>query len=344
MKSISYKGGIKMATIKDVAKHAGLSVTTVSRYLNHHPYITEEKKEKIKLAMKELDYSPNSAATQLRSNKSFTIGIIVSRITNPFFAYLIDSIEKVVKKTNYHTLIMQTYDNKDEELRLLNMLKQKHIDGIIMASIENDLSVIEQYEQYGPIVITGDISLSSSTLPVVGTNQENATYRAILYLIEKGYTDIAYCTGGEFKETKHGSSRNRGYIKALQDNNIPLNFDRIYKNIHTINDGEEIAKSILNLDKEKWPRAIFAGSDEVAAGMIKTFIQNEVNIPEEIAIMGYDNQPLSEMLSIPLSTVSQPIDEIGIETTNLLMSYLNECEYIVNKEALELDIIVRSST
>ncbi|MEB7724125.1 LacI family DNA-binding transcriptional regulator [Mammaliicoccus fleurettii] len=333
-----------MATIKDVAKHAGLSVTTVSRYLNHHPYISEEKKEKIKVAMKELDYTPNSAATQLRSNRSFTIGVIVSRITNPYFAYLIDAIEKEVKKTNYHLLIMQTYDDKSEELRLLDMLKQKHIDGIIMASIENELNVIEQYNQYGPIVLTGDKSLNDSYLPVVSTDQEKATYNAIQFLINKGYHKIAYCTGGAFDNTKHGSSRNKGFIKALEDNDISVNMEWVYKNIHTIDDGFNVAKNIMTLPRESWPRAIFSGSDEVAAGMVKCFLENDVDIPKEIAIIGYDNQPLSEMLSIPLTTVSQPIEAIGFESTNLLMSSLNEEKYVVNQETLELNIIDRKST
>lgn len=333
-----------MATIKDVARHAGLSVTTVSRYLNNHPYISEDKKDKIKAAMKELDYTPNSAATQLRSNRSFTIGVIVSRITNPYFAYLIDAIEKVVKKTNYHLLIMQTYDDKDEELRLLDMLKQKHIDGIIMASIENDLSVISQYKQYGPIVLTGDKSLIDSNLPVVWTDQEKATYQAIQFLINQGYRHIAYCTSGAFDKTKHGSSRNIGFIKALEDNQIDLKMEWIYKNVHTIEDGYKVAKDIVDNEKSKWPSAVFSGSDEVAAGMIKYLLEHNINVPGDIAIMGYDNQPLSEMLSIPLTTVSQPIEGIGYESTNLLMSYLNEKEYTVNQDALELNIIERSST
>lgn len=119
-----------MTNIKEVAKKANVSVTTVSRYLNNHPYISSDKKEKIKQAMKELDYVPNTAATQLRSNKSFTIGVIVSRITNPYFAYLIEEIEKQLQHTPYHVLILQTHDDKKEELRLMTMLKQKHIDGM----------------------------------------------------------------------------------------------------------------------------------------------------------------------------------------------------------------------
>ena len=123
-----------MATIKDVAKKAGLSVSTVSRYLNDHPYISDEKKKRIKAAMDELNYSPSMVATQLRSKKGTMIGILVSRITNPFFSYLVDSIEKNSKLLGYNVLVMQTYDDPAAELKMLEMLKQRVITGLIMCS------------------------------------------------------------------------------------------------------------------------------------------------------------------------------------------------------------------
>ncbi|MFD2830980.1 LacI family DNA-binding transcriptional regulator [Corticicoccus populi] len=332
-----------MATIKEVAKHAGLSVTTVSRYLNNHPYISDEKKEKIQKAMEALDYTPNAAATQLRSNKSYTIGIIVSRITNPYFSYLIDAIEQVVKPTPYHTLILQTYDDPKEEVRLLDMLKQRTIDGIIMCSIENDISLIKQYKQYGPIVVTGDISLKKSGLPVVATDQEEATYLAIKYLLDKGYTEIGYCTGGIFSKSKHGSSRKNGFIKALNEHHIELNDSRIYNNVHTIDDGFKLGRSILNSPKNEWPEVIFTSSDEVAISLIHTFIEAGVKVPGDIAVMGYDNQPLTSMIQVPLTTVSQPVQAIGEEAVHLLISLLNEESYEVNEDRLMLEIVERKS-
>lgn len=332
-----------MATIKDVANYAGLSVTTVSRYLNNHPYISDDKKEKIKDAMSKLDYMPNSSATQLRANKTFTIGVIVSRITNPFFSYLIDAIDKVVKQTPYHTLIMQSYDDVEEEMRLLDMLKQKNIDGIIMASLENEVSVIKQYQKYGQIVLIGDKSLAQFDIPTIGTEQEGATYHAIQFLLNKGYTDIAYCTGGHFSKTKHGSSRDKGYVRALADNQIELNTERIYTNVHTIEDGKHIASKFIDMPQKNRPRAIFAGSDEVAAGVIQTLEAKSLNVPGDIAVMGYDNQPFSSMLSVPITTVSQPIEAIGQEATRLLMSLLSDKSYDIDADKLKLKIVERAS-
>lgn len=133
-----------MATIKDVAKKAGLSVSTVSRYLNHHPYISEDKRKRIQAAMAELDYTPSSVATQLRSKKGTMIGILVSRIANPFFSHLVDSIEKSARSHGYNVLVMQTYDDKKAETNMLEMLKQQVIAGLIMCSIEGDPKILKR--------------------------------------------------------------------------------------------------------------------------------------------------------------------------------------------------------
>lgn len=331
-----------MTNIKEVAKKANVSVTTVSRYLNNHPYISPDKKEKIKLAMKELDYIPNTAATQLRSNKSFTIGVIVSRITNPYFAYLIEAIEKQLLDTPYHTLILQSHDDKEEEVRLLNMLKQKHIDGIIMCSIENDIKTIETYTDYGPIVLVGDESLDSKKLGMIRIEHQQATYDAIEYLIEKGYTNIAYCTGGNFTKSRHGSARNKGFRAAMETYQLSIQDQYIFNNIHTIQDGIDVGERLMNLSQ--LPHAIFTGSDEVAAGLIQYFTNHGINIPDDIAIIGYDNQPFSNMLKVGLTTVNQPIDTIGEYVTKYLIAKLEDGHVIPENNNIRLNIIEREST
>ncbi|MEL5941129.1 LacI family DNA-binding transcriptional regulator, partial [Tetragenococcus halophilus] len=168
-----------MATIKDVASKANLSVSTVSRYLNHHPYISDDKKQRIKAAMKELDYTPSSIATQLRSKKGNTIGILVSRITNPFFSYLVDAIEKEAKKNHYNVLIMQTYDDEKSEMNMLELLKQQVVSGLIMCSVEGDPVTIQSYQEFGPIVLCNE-TMRGSLVPTVVTDQKSAVYDAMI--------------------------------------------------------------------------------------------------------------------------------------------------------------------
>ena len=331
-----------MATIKDVAKKAGLSVSTVSRFLNNHPYISEDKKERIQEAMKELDYTPSSIATQLRSKKSQTIGVLVSRITNPFFAYLVDAIEKKATTEGYHVLIMQTYDDSKAEKKCLDMLKQQMISGLIMCSVEGDIQTIETYQEFGPIVLCNE-KASSSTLPQVTTDQEKATIDGIKFLIAKGYKKIAYCTGGTLALGGHGDARTIGFEKAILENQLIFNKKWIFNNVHTIDDGREIANKISQLSKENRPDAIFANSDEVASGIIAQVQSLGLTVPHDIAVMGFDNQPFTSMLNVPLTTIEQPVEALGVQSTQLLIALLNKTTYTVDKTQLKLSIIERKS-
>ncbi|WP_342387846.1 LacI family DNA-binding transcriptional regulator [Salinicoccus bachuensis] len=334
---------IPIANIKDVANKAGLSVTTVSRYLNDHPYISDEKKKKIQKAMEELDYAPSTLATQLRSNRGKTIGVLVSRITNPYFAYLVDAIEKKVKQGGYHLLIMQTYGDKQEEINTLNMLKEKTISGVIMCSVENDFRTIESYTKYGPIVAAAQTDFKSNSLHFIMTNQEQATYDAIKFLIRKGHTRIAYSTGGDFTENSHGAYRNRGYLKALEDAGIQFNKEWVFTDNHTIEDGMAIAIRLSKLVESRRPKAIFAGSDEVAIGIIQKLEELNIHVPKDMAVMGFDNQPFSALAKVPITTVAQPVGALGQQAAELIASMLEETEYEVDQSQLKLKIIERES-
>ncbi|MBM6615335.1 LacI family DNA-binding transcriptional regulator [Desemzia sp. RIT804] len=331
-----------MATIKDVAKHADLSVATVSRYLNNHPYISEEKRKRIKNAMEELDYTPSLVATQLRSKKGTMIGILVSRITNPFFSYLVDSIEKQAKSNGYTILIMQTYDDQDAEAKMLELLKQQVISGLIMCSIETDSQTIELYREYGPIVLC-NVPLPDSDIPQIVTDQEQATYEAVNYLIDSGYKKIAYCTGGNLTASGHGSARTKGFERALVTANLITKKEWVFKQVHSIDDGKLVAEKILQLPKDLQPDAIFTSSDLVASGIIEVMTKHQKKVPDFLAVMGFDNQPFSSLLSIPLTTIAQPVEALGVESTNLMISLLEGKSYHVDQSKLILQLIKRES-
>ncbi len=331
-----------MATIKDVAKKANLSVSTVSRYLNNHPYVSEEYKKRIKAAMEELNYTPSSIATQLRSKKGTMIGILVSRITNPFFSYLVDAIEKQAKHQGYNVLIMQTYDDHDAEMKMLEMLKQQVITGLIMCSVEGDPQVIESYQEYGPIIFCNEY-IPESQIPSVATNQEQATYDAIQCLIKKGYQKIAYCTGGTLTAKGHGKERTKGFDRALLEQRLSIRKEWIFQQIHTIDDGRKVAKKLLKLQQDQRPEAIFTNSDEVAMGILEAVLQAGYSVPEDLAVIGFDNQPFTSMLAVPLTTIEQPISALGIESTKLLISLIKGKKYRVDQTQLKLNLIQRES-
>ncbi|MGJ3271557.1 LacI family DNA-binding transcriptional regulator [Klebsiella oxytoca] len=331
-----------MATIKDVAEKAGLSVTTVSRFLNNHPYIAEDKKEKILAAMKELDYEPSTVAQQMRGVKTHRIGVLISRITNPFFASLVDALEVTARKHGYSVLIVQNHNSAGEEENCLDLLKKKIIDGLILCAVESDKDVIEQYQKYGPILLC-NTSIDNTTLPVVRMDDELATYRAVSWLLHKGYRRIAYSTGGAFQQKGHGSRRNRGFIAAMQQGQQPIDERLVFRHVHTWRDGQRLAEQILQMAKSERPDAIFAGSDEVACGLISALSAHGVSVPGELAVMGFDNLPVAEMVHIPLTTVSQPIEQLGRISVERLLALINNTHYRYDEEDLKSELVIRAS-
>lgn len=331
-----------MATIKDVAKLAGLSVSTVSRFLNNHPYISEDKRQRIKQAMTELNYAPSSVATQLRSKKGTMIGILVSRITNPFFSYLVDAIEKEAKKFDYNVLVMQTYDDADAEIRMLELLKQQVVAGIIMCSVEGEASVIESYCSFGPIVLCNE-RIPSSSIPQVFTDQKLASYEATCYLIQQGYQKIAYCTGGSLTKGGHGNERTQGFETAISQHHYPMKTDWVFKQVHTIADGHLVGEKLLSLPEKNRPDAIFTSSDEVASGILAAYLKAGKKIPEDLAIIGFDNQPFTELLAVPLTTIAQPVEKLGQEATKYMVAQLHQEKYQIETKALKLSLIKRES-
>lgn len=330
-----------MPTIYDVAKLSGLSKTTVSRVINNHSYVSEEKKNLVLKAMKELNYTPNPSARKLRGQVTTTIGVIVPRIVNPFFSYLVDSIEQVAYKNGYHVLIFQSNEDKEKELAFLNLLKTKQVDGIIMTSIENDWSIIEPFTESGPILLCNEY-VNNANVSIVRLDQYKGAYIGVKHLLEKGHRKIGYCTGGLFAEEGKDKDRNQGYQKALQEAGIEPDPKWIFVNQHSIEDGKQVVKKILSMEDR--PTAIFTGSDEIAGGMMIEAKECDLKIPNDLAIIGFDDQPLAQMLDPKLTTIRQPIDQMGVKAMETLIDMLNDSEVKVETFELPIELVVRSST
>ncbi|WP_046179532.1 LacI family DNA-binding transcriptional regulator [Domibacillus tundrae] len=330
-----------MATIMDVAKLSGLSKTTVSRVINNHAYVSEEKRTLVLKAMEELDYYPNPAARRLRGQLTTTIGVVVPKIINPFFAYLVDAIEQAAYKNGYQVMIFQSNEDRTKELSFLNLLKTKQVDGIIMTAIENDWKAVEPFTKYGPIVLCNEY-INEPTVPIVRLDQFKGTYLGIKHLIEKGHRKIAYCTGGLFAEEGKDKDRNRGYQKAMGEAGITVNPNWIFVDRHTIEDGKHVLKNVLEMDDR--PTAVFTGSDEIAAGMIAEANEQGIDIPGDIAIIGFDDQPLAELISPKLTTVRQPVDQMGEKAAEVIINRLHDENAEICHYELPIEVIVRQST
>lgn len=329
-----------MAKISDVAKLAGLSVSTVSRVINNQKYVTEEKRNAVLKAMEELNYQPSTAARQLRGQSSKILGVIVPRITNPFFSYLVDEIQRIAYQNDFQIMIFQSNEDTEKELSFLNLLSQKQIDGIIMCAIENSEEVIQSYTKYGPIVLCNE-TFENDHLPTVSLNQAEGAYLGTKYLLSKGHREIAYCTGGIFDEDGKNKERNAGFSKAMKEFKLAPNSEWLFVDQHTIDDGKQIARKIFSMSER--PDAIFTGSDEVAAGLIVEATKLGMKVPQELAVLGFDDQPLAELTTPSITTVRQPINELGKQTVELMLSILNGRAGQVDEQQLQMNLVIRES-
>lgn len=330
-----------MATISDVAKLSGQSKTTVSRVINNHPYVSDKKREMVLKAMEELGYTPNPSARRLRGQLTTTLGVIVPRIVNPFFSYLINSIEQSAYNKGYQVLMAQSNEDKEKELAFLKLLKTKQVDGIIMTSIENDWEIIEPYTRYGPILLCNDY-VEQEKAPMIRLDQAKGAYIGAKHLVEKGHQKIAYCTGGLFDADGKGRDRNQGFQKALNEAGIKINPKWIFVDQHTIEDGKQVLKQLIEMDER--PTAIFTGSDEIAAGIMIEAKEQGLNIPKDLAVVGFDDQPIAEIVDPKLTTIRQPVDQMGQKSVEIMIEMLDNPEMKVKSYQLPIDLIIRQST
>ncbi|MCH4170058.1 MAG: LacI family transcriptional regulator [Lactobacillus sp.] len=331
-----------MATISEIAKRAGVGTTTVSRYLNHHPYISAEKKAKIEAAIIALDYTPSAIATQLRHQTTNNIGVLVSRITNPFFTALFDALERQLHNYGYQVMVMQTYDDEHSERAFLNQIKNKQMDGLILASVENPASVLQVAQEFPKRIVLLNENIADPNIRAIVLNHYQATLDGLNYLHARGCRRIAYATGGDFSQKGHGQERNNAYRDFLAQQHLPENPDWIFQQQHTIADGQHLAQQLQALPKDRRPDAIFTNSDEIAMGLIGALMKAGIRVPEDIAVMGYDDQPMAAYLEVPLTTIHQPIEEMAQAAVYQLLTCLGQT-LTDPKPDLTLKLVPRSS-
>lgn len=334
-----------MATISDVAKLSGLSVSTVSRVINNKPHVTDEKRQRVEVAMKALGYSPLQAARQMRGSGSDNIAVVVPTITNNFFAGLVDAIERECRKHHYKTLITQTYGEKENEEAAMTLLSMHHADGIILCSIENDWEMLKSYQAYGKIIVCNEYNEDNS-VSTIRARQYEGFYEATDYLLRTGRRKIAYCTGTKSLTiqkvgTDIDSDRYTGYVNAMSDQKQFPNPKWLFQGIRSLEDGRRFVREIAGLSER--PDAVIAGSDEVAAGMVLEALAAGIRIPEDLAVMGVDDQPLAEFLPVPLTTIRQPVQQEGKLAAQEMARLLSEDAQDARRQELDLTLVVRNS-
>lgn len=303
-------------TIKDVAKLAKVSIATVSRVLNKLEGYSNETKERVNKVIDQLNYEPNAIARGLVSKNTRTIGVLHPSMHGSFLVDLLRGIDKYTHEHNYSVIICNTDNNGTRTVEYIKLLGEKQVEGIIFASAE----MTEEYETALlklniPVVLVSTKSLSGR-LPNININNYQAAYDATVHLIQKGHTQIAMI-GGHKDNRETGIPREKGFRQALKDNNLQNDESSVYYGDFSFKSGIEGIKVI----KERRPNitAVFTASDLMGLGVLNYAYHKRLIIPHELAVIGFDDSEDALMAIPPLTTVHQPIEEMGMSSAKMLL-------------------------
>jgi LacI family transcriptional regulator len=309
----------KAITIRDVAKAANLSPAAVSRYLNRAMVLPAESAGRIEEAIRKLDYQPNGLARNLSLGSSRTIGLVIPEISNPFFASLASAVDDVAFRAGYGVLLCNTHNDPERELSYLKLLCTRQIDGIVYLTSHADNPELVAMLARAKRVVLVDEDVSGVSAPRVFTENRAGGYMATKLLLRHGHERIAFIGGPE----KLLSSRERhaGFEKALSERRIWKRSPFVQFGAYTADFGREVASELLTSADP--PTAIFAASDYVALGVLNAAQNLGMSVPKDLSLVGFDDMPFAALLSPPLTTVRQPIHELGEEGAKFLFKLIN---------------------
>ncbi|MDD3656141.1 MAG: LacI family DNA-binding transcriptional regulator [Atribacterota bacterium] len=294
-------------TMKDIAKAVGVHPSTVSRVINGNPNISEKTAKKVFSTIEDLNYTPNALARGLKTKKIQTLAMLIPDISNPFFAGLARGVEDTANKYGYNVILCNTDDCLEKEANYLRLLTEKCVEGVIMATAKiRDKSIIELGRTRCPYILLSR-NIKGVQENSISIDDIAGGYLATEYLISLGHQKIAHIAGPY--NTTAALDRIKGYQKALQKYGIP--FQRFYlgEGDFRIKGGYQVMKQFLQLEVP--PTAVFTANDLLAVGAIEAIREHNFEVPSDFSIVGFDDIKLASYLSLPLTTIRQPMVEMG---------------------------------
>ncbi|AQU79487.1 MULTISPECIES: LacI family DNA-binding transcriptional regulator [Planococcus] len=319
-----------MANIKELARMAGVSVATVSRVLNNHPYVSENKRNAVEQAMKASNYQRNLNAVHLSKGKTMLIGVIVPFVNHPYFGLLVEGIANEAVKNNYKLVLFQTNYEETREIEALEMLKHKQIDALIICSRNSPFSVVDDYTKYGPITLCEDSREKNMSSTFV--DHYKSFSQALNYLHSKGHKKIGYCLARN--SGSNSRYREKAYEDFLKKINEPFVPDYVFYDCLYFEDGQTVIQRLIGMHSP--PTALIVTNDQVAAGILVCCTEEDISVPDQLAILSFDNQPIAQVMNI--TTLEIPLVEIG---KNLLLQAINHRQ--VHHDELFVKMIERKT-
>ena len=329
-----------MATIKDVARMAGVSTTTVSHVINKTRFVAEATQKKVLAAVEELNYAPSAVARSLKCNTTRTIGMLVTKSTNPFFAEVVHGVEEYCYGEGYTLILCNTEGNLEKQRDYLRMLAEKRVDGLLVmcSDLDEKLLGLLERQKDTPMVIM-DWGPESPHTDKIQDNAELGGYVATKYFIEHGHKKIGCLTGHSEKSTCR--ERLNGFKKAMNEANLPVNEEWILEGDFECESAVEAANKFIAMEDR--PTAIFCFNDIMAMALISTFEQAGLHVPDDISIIGYDNIDLAPYFSPPLTTIHQPKRRLGKTAIEILMARVKDKDHEHRVFEMAPELVVRKS-
>ncbi len=326
-------------TIKDIAKEADVSITTVSRVLNNKPDVGDDTRAKILKIIEEMNYNPNSVARGLVMQKTHTIGLIIPDISNPFFPQIVRAVEDKAQQLGYSVILFNTDNHLERERKAVELFKSKQLDGLIVSLSLGNEEILKDLKKANYPVVQIDRSVLDHIYPLVSIDNKKSAYQMVEYLLKKGHKKIAHISGD--LNTTTARERLLGYKKALKDYEININEDYIIEGDYTQDSAYQAMQKLLKLKSP--PTAVFAANDLSAAGVYKALFAAGLRIPEDMAVAGHDDINLASLLKPELTTMFQPKYKMGERAVTVLLKMIDNEEAEIEDQILNTDLIIRES-
>ncbi len=326
-------------TIADVARLAGVSITTVSRVVNRSSLVNENTAQRVHHAIDQLGYAPETAARNLASRRTYTLGVLLPVIGTDFYALVVSGIEAEAFEKGYDLLIATQHETSGRRLALPT-LGPHNTDGLLTVNVEFNDTLIDLHLEGFPLVTLYAKPPSMLNIPIVAVEDESSSYQLVSHFIEvHGYTDIGFLTGPENNEDSRW--RESGYRKAMADHNLPVDEDLIHVGGFDTQTGR---LAILNWHRASGhlPRAIYCGDDEAALGTVLALAELGLRIPQDVAIAGFNDSSLSAYLVPPLTTIHAPTSDVGRTAVRQMVSLI-ETGHADPLTILPTQFVVRNS-
>ncbi len=334
----------KKSTIKDIAEVLGLTPSAVSKALNDHPRISDKTKNAVKETAAQLDYQPNYLSSALRKGKSNLVGVIIPRVNSHFFSSVVENIEMVLNLHGYSIIMTQSNESYDKECQEIDTLLKIQVDGII-ASMANETISLDFYEKIksrGTELVLFDRGEEALNVDYVRIDDYKSSHLVVDHLVFQNCKKIAHIAG--FNHIRIYKERIRGYKDALNNHEIAIREDWIIQSNLRMEDGRRIMQDLLSQSEK--PDAVYVASDIAALGALQVLQENNIKVPEEIALVGFSDEPFSSLTQPSMSTINQHSDQIGKLAAEAFLKRVKSDgkTKVANRIILEPELIIRQSS